>query len=361
MSLMLFLEKKLSPAALARLRRAFSMKQRIVLRGIATSGWFCTIYYTFFSRAFRREQQAVATGLALHHSRDDQNSRRTLLRRNIHRIEKGLLMRPRRDRFALSYIVDTVNCYKDCSKADCAAYWAKDLAWAHDILERYFAVVTGGEQAEQALTIFLGMDHSPEGTGGRITYSRRGSCPVPFENFADLARRRRSVRWFLQTPVPRVLTDRAVEVAAEAPTACNRQPFFYRFFDEPETLKQLRPLPLGTAGFGHNIPMLCAVIGDLSAYNGERDRHGIYVDASLSIMTLMYALETLGLSSCPLNWSEIESLERRAEKLLSLKMHERIVMFIAIGYPDPQGLVAFSQKKALHSLRSYNQPTLVTD
>ncbi len=151
MSLMVFLEKKLSPAVLAWLRRAFSMKQRIVLRGISTSGWLCTLYYTFFSRAFRREQQAVAAGLALHHSRVDQNSKRTLLRRNIHRIENGLLMRPRRDRFALSYIVDTVNCYKDCSTADRAAEWAKDLAWAHDILEQYFAVVTGGEQAERAL------------------------------------------------------------------------------------------------------------------------------------------------------------------------------------------------------------------
>ncbi len=361
MSLMVFLEKKLSPAVLALLRRASSMKQRMVLRAVATSGWFCTLYYTFFSRAFRREQLAVAAGLALHHSRVDQNSRRTLLRRNIQRIENGLLMRPRRDRFALSYIVDTVDWYKECSTADRTGEWVEDLAWAHDILEQYFAAVTGGEQAERALSIFLGIDHPSANISGRIPSSRRGTCPVSFDSFAGLARRRRSVRWFLQTPVPHVLIDRAVEIAAEAPAACNRQPFCYRFFDEPEALRQMRALPLGTAGFGHNIPMLCAVIGDLAAYYDERDRHCIYVDASLSIMTLMYALETLGLSSCPLNWPDIETLDRRAEKLLGLKKHERIIMFIAIGYPDPQGLVAFSQKRALHSLRSYNQPTLAPD
>jgi len=107
--------------------------------------------------------------------------------------------------------------------------------------------------------------------------------------------------------------------------------------------------------------MLCAVIGDLSAYYGERDRHGIYIDSSLSIMSFMYALETLGLSSCPLNWPDIETLERRAENLLELKRHERVIMFIAIGYPDPQGLVAYSQKKDLHSLRSFNQPKLAAD
>ena len=90
MSLMLFAEKKLPPAIVAWLRRAFSAKQRLVLNGIAGSRWLCTLYYAFFSRAFRREQQAVAAGLALHHSRIDPNSMRTLLRRNIHRIEKGL-------------------------------------------------------------------------------------------------------------------------------------------------------------------------------------------------------------------------------------------------------------------------------
>ena len=241
--------------------------------------------------------------------------------------------------------------------AESAADWSGDLDWAHDVLARYFEVVTGGDEVERAHAVFLSV-HYPagEGSGDRLPYSRRGSCPVPYDSFAALAKRRRSVRWFLQTEVPHVLIDRAVEIAAESPTACNRQPFFYRIFDDPESLRQLRPLPLGTAGFSHNIPMLAAVIGDLSAYYGERDRHGIYIDASLSIMTFMYALETLGLSSCPLNWPDIETLERRAEKLLGLRTHERIIMFIAIGYPDPQGLVAYSQKKDLHGLRGFNRP-----
>lgn len=359
MSLLFSLEKKMPPAVFAWMRSAFSLKQRLVLKPISGSRLLCSLYYAFFSPAFRREQQAVAAGLALHHSPADQNSKRTLLRRNIHRIEKGLLMQPRRESFALSYIVDTVNCYKECSKVDCAAEWAKDLAWAHDILVHYFEVVQGGDQVERAREIFLHVDQPAEEKGGRIPYSRRGSSRVSYDDFAHLARRRRSVRWFLQTPVPHGLIDKAVEVAGEAPTACNRQPFFYRFFDDPEALKCLRPLPRGTAGFEHNIPMLCAVIGDLSAYYGERDRHGIYVDASLSIMSFMYALETLGLSSCALNWSDIESQEKEAEEMLGLKKHERIIMFMALGFPDPQGLVAFSQKKDLRSLRSFNQPTVV--
>lgn len=244
--------------------------------------------------------------------------------------------------------------------ADCAVNWGKDLAWAHDILEHYFEIVQESDQVNQARKIFIQVGKPSEQKGNRIPYNRRGSCRVSFEDFAGLAKHRRSVRWFLQTPVPHTLIDKAIEVAAESPTACNRQPFFYRFFDDPEALKWARTLPPGTAGFEHNVPMICAVIGDLSAYYGERDRHGIYVDASLSIMTFMYALETQGLSSCALNWADIEAQERQAEKVLGLKKHERIIMFMAIGYPDPQGLVAFSQKKELRNLRSYNQPTHIS-
>ena len=349
------------PTVFAWIHQFFDMKERFLLAHLSRSRLLCNLYYAFISPVFRREQQAVTAGLALLHSPSDQNSNRTVLRRNIHRLEKGLLMRPRRNSFALSYIVDTASCYEKCCNDDSAANWAKDLAWAHDILEHYFEVVEGGEQVETAREIFLRAPSPSEEKGGRIPYSRRSSCRVSFDDFMHLAKHRRSVRWFLQTPVPHTLIDKAVEVAAEAPTACNRQPFFYRFFDDPDALNCLRPLPLGTAGFEHNIPVLCAVIGDLSACYGAHDRHEIYVDASLSVMTFMYALETMGLSSCPLNWSEIESQEKEAERLLGLKKHERVIMFIALGYPDPQGLVAFSQKKDLPGLRSYNQPKISPD
>ncbi len=93
--------------------------------------------------------------------------------------------------------------------------------------------------------------------------------------------------------------------------------------------------------------MICAVTGDLSAYFYERDRHSIYVDGCLSAMLFMLALETVGLASCPLNWPEVNSLDRKLEKRLGLPPHERAIMFMAIGYADPQGRVAYSEKKSL--------------
>ena len=71
-------------------------------------------------------------------------------------------------------------------------------------------------------------------------------------------------------------------------------------------------------------------------------------------MAFLLALEAQGLSSCCLNWPDLEPKERRMAKLLGLAADERVIMLIALGYPDPQGLVAYSQKRPLAELRSYN-------
>jgi nitroreductase len=73
-------------------------------------------------------------------------------------------------------------------------------------------------------------------------------------------------------------------------------------------------------------------------------------------MALVFALETLGLSSCCINWPDVEAQEREMERLLGLEPDERPVMLIAIGYPDPDALVPASGKKSLDSLRRYDAP-----
>lgn len=295
-------------------------------------------------------------GLLLHHSPKDMKSNFYLLRRNTHRIEKGLLLRPRKNLFALSYIVDTVECFKRCAESVYCDGRVDDLSWSHDVISKYFKIAGDHALVKKARNIFDSVSFRSFDRGSRVPYHRIKKSTVTFEDFVKLSQQRRSVRWFLQKPVSRELIDKAVEMAAQAPCACNRQPFFFRFFDDPEIVAQLALLPMGTSGFHHNIPVICAVIGDLSAYFFERERHGIYVDASLAVMSFMYALETLGLSSCALDWPDFAPLERKAEKLLKLKKYNRIIMFIALGYPDSEGLVAFSQKKCLDQLRSYNMP-----
>jgi nitroreductase len=139
--------------------------------------------------------------------------------------------------------------------------------------------------------------------------------------------------------------ERAVKAASLAPSACNRQPFRFYTTIDTDKASEIAQCALGTAGFSQNIPSIIAVVGDLSSYPSEQDRHVIYIDGALAAMQLMLALETLGISSCPINWPDIEDRERLLSKKLSLSYYERPIMLIAIGYADPEGGIPYSQKK----------------
>jgi hypothetical protein len=87
-----------------------------LIRIFATSGISASLYYTFISRQFDREHKSVLAGrIEYKQSLTNIGISSVLLRRNIHRLEKGLIMQPRRDIFAEAYILETVKNYQESS------------------------------------------------------------------------------------------------------------------------------------------------------------------------------------------------------------------------------------------------------
>lgn len=319
-------------------------------------------FYYAVVGSLRLEQQAILAGRAMYH----QSTQKRLdfnphLRRCIHRLEKGLLMRPRRDVFGQSYIVETVNLFSLAATGlENATIIPTELQWAHDVLEEYFSVVGHSEQIDKARHGFrlAQVRMAPSTTSvPLIPYARNlaGGPPVKFADFANLAHRRRSVRWFLPQGVPRQLIDDAIMVAGQSPTACNRQPFEFLVYDDSSLVQQIATLPGGTGGFAHNIPSLVVLVAKHRHFFHERDRHLGYIDASLAAMAFIFAIETTGLSTCAINWPDVPKAHKAAAKLIGLDADERLVMLIAVGYPDPDGLVASSAKKELAVFRQYNR------
>jgi nitroreductase len=330
----------------------------IILQAAVTSPLFSSFYYALISSEFRRENHAVLCG-RLHYYKNSEDSTQDnayLLRRNIHRLEKGLIMQPRREIFALDYIEETVSVYcKFFQERSHISLLNNELKWFHDVLLNYFSVVDSHPTINRARKDFLS-NKLLDSDGQWVPYKRNlnKSPSVNYNQFLELCHRRRSVRWYEQKKVPRELIDQAVIAATLSPSACNRQPFEFRIFDEPSLVQKIASLAGGVQGFVHNFPVVIVVIGQLRAYFSERDRHIIYIDSSLASMSLMFALESLGLSSCPINWPDTTNPERKMQQLLNLDCDERPIMLISVGYPDPEGLVPFSQKKTLDKIRKYN-------
>lgn len=336
--------------------------RRLVRLG-ARSPVFASFYYAVFNRSFDREHRAVLAGRMKHDQ--SQSSERTqissVLRRGIHRLEKGILSQPRRDVFAVGYIRETVDLYERAvqSRENGALVPDEELRWAHDVLEKYFSITGSHPRIDEQRERFRQLPSPTFETNGapKRPYKRDLSVPpsVDYDDLLELSKRRRSVRWFRQEPVPRESIRKAVDVASMSPSACNRQPFEFRVFDDPELVEEVASLPAGTKGFHHNFPAIVVLVGELRNYYGERDRHLIYIDASLAAMGFVYAAETLGLSTCCINWPDIEEYEQEADEVLGLEPDQRPVMFLAVGFPDPDGLVAYSQKKPNPQICTFNE------
>ena len=326
------------------------LDERVLVPVFGSSRRLASLYYALISTKFGREHRAVLAGRrAYYRSVSSPQDSSFMLRRNIHRLEKGLIMSPRKPIFAADYIEETVSQFQvlKASGGDEA-----ELQWASDVLSDYFAAVERDATISRAFESFAAALQSSTDYKAHAPYSSddRELNALSYEDFYALCRRRRSVRWYEQKAVPRSVIDKAVAAAAQAPSACNRQPFRFSVFDNSDEAAQVGAITHGTAGFAQNFPCLIVVVGDLSAYPFERDRHLIYVDAALASMQLMLAFETLGLSSCPINWPDIEVMEREMADRLRLTSYERPIMLISVGYPASEGLIPFSQKRPVDSL-----------
>jgi hypothetical protein len=120
------------------------MLQEPILRLVVKSGFLSSLYYFAFSRRFDLEHQSVIAGrLAFLASRRQPDGKtNALLRRNIHRLEKGLTMRPRRRVFALDFISETVGIYASVVAAS-GGTTNRELVWSRDVLDAYFKVCGG--------------------------------------------------------------------------------------------------------------------------------------------------------------------------------------------------------------------------
>lgn len=321
--------------------------------------------YYIFSRRFSLEHQAILAGRAKYRSTLMSNGSVTsLLRRNIHRLEKGLIMKPRKDIFAQSYIDETVSCFG--AMVEKADRFSGEIKWALDVLDRYFEVVTEDPKISPARERFINIKNQiilSSSIPKRIPIEQSEFIPYSYEKLKksditvnDLEKlyiHRRSVRWYLEKSIPSELVQQAANLSTFAPSACNRQSFKYIFCNDSKKASGIAKCAGGTSGFAENVQSIIIVTGDTSSYPHERDRHLIYIDGSLAAMQFMLALQVLGLSSCPINWPEDESSELLLRKIIDLKKYERVIMLIAVGFADEEESVPYSHKKEGSSILEF--------
>lgn len=346
------------------------MLNRIVRKIRIEIRLFLMVYYRYlplflktliavFNSEFWNSNRAVMEGISQHLLRDKQeNGNRFRLRRYTHMIEKGLSHRSTKAEFGINYIERAVNQYSRLAMSSSIASSSvrEELQWSHDVLFRYFEYMKDSETPAllNAKDVFYRVPKKLDDMG--FSPQLRIDAPaVDITALTNLGLRRRSVRFYLDIPVPVEKINAALTFASLSPSACNRQPYRIFYFDEPEKVRKISSLAPGAVSFANGIPAIAVIVGDFSAYEFEKDRSAIYVDGAMASMCLILGLEVQGLSSCCLNWPQSSGLNDKAAEVLRLKPWERIVMMLAIGYPDESVQVPFSQKHKPQELGRFNR------
>jgi len=269
-----------------------------------------------------------------------------LLRRNLHRIEKGICHKSRRPIFAREYILETVKAYsllRRCPELE----GRSEVDWGWRVLSHYFHITDDvGEEYIQAKTIFFNLDGDGQDRLDESVFAYSNNFgPKDGEWLMGLLRQRKSIRHFEKGRVPYEVISNALRAASFSPSSCNRQPYCYYIRNSADKAQELAAISAGTAGWLDEIQCLAVVVGDLSYFPNSVNRHSIYVDAALSVMPFVLSLEAQGFSTCLINWADSRDRRIRMERLLGIESHQRVVVSIAIGRAAESSIAPMSLKK----------------
>ena len=160
--------------------------------------------------------------------------------------------------------------------------------------------------------------------------------------FEEVMRSRSSIRNFSEDNLSAQEALKIISVAKHTPSVCNRQGWKAYAFDKHEKILELLSFQNGNTGFG-KFPVLLIVVGKVRSFS-RFEHNQLFIDAGMFSMSVILALESAGLASCPLNLAITFEVERKLKSVAGIPSEERPVMMIAVGKKKDEFWVAASPR-----------------
>ena len=168
-------------------------------------------------------------------------------------------------------------------------------------------------------------------------------------SFMEFSASRRSARIFTKEPVAVELIEKAIVLAQNAPSACNRQSPRVYLVKTPAKVQEVLRYQGGNRGFGQTVDKLLVVCGYLGNYH-DTERNCVYIDGGIFTLNLSYALHYYGIGSCILNWSVTKLRDKKIREILPIRDNEVVIDIIACGNVPESFKLCRSEKKQLESI-----------
>ena len=209
---------------------------------------------------------------------------------------------------------------------------------------------TEPERAEKAKQALLQYDFESPDSHGIKTFSNmefnKGKLDSPESFFFS----RFSLREFKNKIISEDVVKRAVTLAMKSPSVCNRQEWHVYHATDQKIKNNILKYQQGNRGFGDRVPNVFIVTIDLNAFMPGQEHYQHWIDGGLFSMSLIYALHSLGIASCCLNWSAAPKNDKLLRSIVPIKPHHTVMMMIAAGYPDADNNVCLSTRRPLEEV-----------
>ena len=143
---------------------------------------------------------------------------------------------------------------------------------------------------------------------------------------------RRSIRTYVDQPVPEDLVQKLLAAAMQAPSARNQQPWHFVVIDDLAILAKIPPF-MPNAAMAGNAPLAILVCGDLSL---EKSPGYWMVDCAAAVENMLLAAHALGLGAV---WCGVYPRDKRMEglrQLVGLPQNVIAHSLVVLGYAAEQ-------------------------
>ncbi len=148
------------------------------------------------------------------------------------------------------------------------------------------------------------------------------------DSFAELMRKRRSVRSYLDKPVPCDDIRAVLEAARLAPSARNRQPWHFVVVTDERRRSKLAEI-CGQQQFVAEAPVVVVAVATESERIMTCDIPAYPVDLSIAVTQMILAAAERGLGTCWIGYFDQEE----AAKFMQIPDDHKIFTVLPLGYP----------------------------
>ena len=159
--------------------------------------------------------------------------------------------------------------------------------------------------------------------------------------FTKVVKKRRSIRKYKDTPVPKEDIVKVLEAARIAPSAGNRQPWHFIVVQDRETRGKI----VGTQSWASNAPVIIVGVADPEASPIWHSN-----DLAIAFEHIVLAATDLGLGTC---WMGQMYRDREIKELLGIPDGMKVVAITPLGVPDETP--APKKRKSLEEIVSWER------